>query len=151
MVSQDVLRRDVLKVPDVAGNPSVGLVDTVARYALDQGMHVVVEGILHAARYGPMLRALAANHVGTTRTYVFDVPVEETLRRHGTRPGAADRRAASTGDDERSDVDALESFTKAPRPRLGHGTSRRTATTAQPRRPSPARGSPGAAGTTPWR
>lgn len=85
VVSQDVLRREVLRVPDRAGNPAVDLIDVVARFALDPGMHVVIEGILYADIYGPMLRALAADHRGSTRFCRFDLPFEETLRRHNAK------------------------------------------------------------------
>jgi len=88
IVSQDVVRREILGTRDVADNPSIGLIDLVARYALDRGRHVVVEGILNAPRYGAMLRALVADHRGTSRAYVMDVPFEETLRRHATKAKA---------------------------------------------------------------
>ncbi|GAA3164091.1 kinase [Planomonospora alba] len=86
VVGQDVIRRDILKEPDVPGAANIGLIDAVARYALDAGYHVVVEGILYADRYGPMLTALGADHRGMSRYYYFDVPFAETLRRHATKP-----------------------------------------------------------------
>ena len=46
VVGQNVLRRDMLGVGDRRDNPAVDLIDLVARFALDRGMHVVVEGIL---------------------------------------------------------------------------------------------------------
>jgi hypothetical protein len=57
---------------------------------LDHGFHVIVEGILYARHYGDMLTALAADHQGTTRLYYLHVPFEETLRRHATKPQAAE-------------------------------------------------------------
>jgi hypothetical protein len=36
--------------------------------------------------YSEMLRALRDDHRGRTRWYWFDVSLEETLRRHATRP-----------------------------------------------------------------
>jgi D-alanyl-D-alanine dipeptidase len=60
VVSQDVLRREVLRVSDRRGNPADELVDLVARFALDRVMHVVIEGISCGDIYGAMLRALAA-------------------------------------------------------------------------------------------
>ncbi|MCX5206546.1 kinase [Streptomyces sp. NBC_00237] len=88
VVGQDNLRRDVLRERDVPGAANIGLIDTVARYALDHGFHTVVEGMLYADRYGPMLEALCRDHLGPTRMYYLDVPFEETLRRHGTKPQA---------------------------------------------------------------
>ncbi|MGV9267868.1 AAA family ATPase [Kitasatospora sp. NPDC003701] len=90
LVGQDNLRRTVLHERDTDGAAAIGLVDTVARYALDHGFHVVVEGILSAARYGPMLGRLAADHRGRTRLYYLDVDLAETLRRHALRPQAAE-------------------------------------------------------------
>ncbi len=71
--------------PDAA---NIGLIESVARYALDAGYHVVAEGILSAARYGAMLQRLCADHRGPTRCYYLHVPFEETLRRHATKPQA---------------------------------------------------------------
>jgi hypothetical protein len=62
----------------------------MARYALDQGFSVVVEGILHPERYGDMLRRLARDHSGRTLAYFYDLPFEETLRRHATKAKAAE-------------------------------------------------------------
>lgn len=90
VISQDVVRREVLWANDRAGNPAIGLIDVMARYALNQGFSVVVEGILHPSRYGEMLRRLAQDHRGRTLTYFWDVPFEETLRRHATKPKASE-------------------------------------------------------------
>jgi adenylylsulfate kinase-like enzyme len=90
VISQDVVRREVLWVNDRAGNPAIGLIDLMARYALDQGFSVVVEGILHPNRYGDMLRRLVEDHDGRSFAYFWDVPFEETLRRHATKPKAAE-------------------------------------------------------------
>ena len=49
---------------------------------------MVVEGTLVAARYGPMLKQLADDHVGRSRFFRFDVPFAEALRRHATKPNA---------------------------------------------------------------
>ncbi|MFE4976000.1 AAA family ATPase [Kitasatospora sp. NPDC056651] len=98
VVAQDNLRRTVLRERDVPGAAAVGLVDAVARYALDHGFHTVVEGIMAADRYGPMLAGLAAGHRGLTRFYYLDVPFEETVRRHATRPQRAEFTPAEMAD-----------------------------------------------------
>jgi hypothetical protein len=74
VVGQDNVRRTVLRERDVPGGANIGLIDAVARYALDAGYHVVVEGILHADRYGEMLRGLREDHRGQSRFYYLDVP-----------------------------------------------------------------------------
>ncbi|MFD4480408.1 AAA family ATPase [Streptomyces sp. NPDC058471] len=85
LVGQDNLRRVVLRERERPGASNIGLISTVARYALDTGYHVVVEGILHADRYGEMLESLADDHRGTTRCYYLDIPLAETLARHATK------------------------------------------------------------------
>jgi adenylylsulfate kinase-like enzyme len=54
VVGQDNLRRIVLREHDRPHAASIGLIGMVARYALDAGYHVIVEGILYAAHYGDM-------------------------------------------------------------------------------------------------
>lgn len=90
VVGQDVLRRVVLRERDVAGGANIGLISLVARHALDSGFHVVLEGILTAERYGAMLADLVADHRGRSHLYYLDVAFEETVRRHATRPQAAE-------------------------------------------------------------
>lgn len=90
LVGQDNLRRLVLRERDRPGAANIGLIDLTARYALDCGFHVVVEGILHADHYADMLAGLSADHRGTTRAYYLDVPFAETLVRHATKPIADD-------------------------------------------------------------
>lgn len=85
VVAQDNLRRVVLRERDRAGGANVGLIGVVARYALDAGYDVVVEGILYAAHYGAMLQELIDDHRGLTRCYYLDVPFEETLVRHASK------------------------------------------------------------------
>lgn len=88
IVSQDVIRREILKEHPEPGAPNIGLIDIVTRYALDHGYHVVLEGIFHAPTHNELLRRLAGEHMGHTRAYYLDVPLEETLQRHLTKPVA---------------------------------------------------------------
>lgn len=70
IVGQDYLRRIVLRERDVKGGANIGLIDRVARYALDTaGYHTVIEGIFTADRYGEMLTRLLADHRGVTRAF----------------------------------------------------------------------------------
>ena len=89
-VSQDLLRRTILKEKDRPGGANIGLIDQVARYSLDHGYHVILDGILSADRYEPMLAGLQRDHAGRSFFYYLDVSLAETLRRHDTRPEAAD-------------------------------------------------------------
>jgi predicted kinase len=89
LVEQDYLRRIVLRERDKPGGLAAGLIEQTVRYALDGGYHVVLEGILHRAKYGPMLASLLAAHRGQSHVFYLDVSFAETLRRHATRPLAA--------------------------------------------------------------
>ncbi|MFI1292722.1 AAA family ATPase [Streptomyces sp. NPDC020792] len=89
LVGQDNLRRVVLRERDRPGAANIGLIGMTARYALDAGFHTVVEGILYADRYGATLEDLVRDHRGTSRCYYLDVPLQETLVRHATKPDPA--------------------------------------------------------------
>lgn len=90
LVEQDYLRRIVLKSRDTPEGPHYGLIELTVRYALNAGYDVVLEGILHSQRYLPLLERLARDHQGRTVAYYFAVSWQETLRRHATRPQAAE-------------------------------------------------------------
>jgi predicted kinase len=90
VVGQDNIRRTILRDRDLPESANIGLIGQVARYALENGFHVVVEGILDARRYGPMLTALRDAHRGPAHFYYLDVSLQETISRHATRPQAAE-------------------------------------------------------------
>ena len=84
LVSQDVVRRDMLMSHDYPGNISIGLIEQIARYGLGRVPVVVVEGILARERYGKMLAHLS-QAFPRVLTYYFDVSFATTLMRHQTR------------------------------------------------------------------
>lgn len=90
IVGQDNLRRIILREWDRPGAANIGLIDQTARYALDHGFQVIVEGILNRDHYSDMLLQLGNDHRGSTNYFYFDVSFEETLRRHQTKPQAAE-------------------------------------------------------------
>lgn len=85
LVEQDYLRRIVLREHDLPRAANIELISQTARFALDRGFHVILEGILSAHRYGEMLRGLQSDHVGRSFFYYLDVSWPETVRRHSTR------------------------------------------------------------------
>ena len=85
LVSQDVIRRDMLMVKDREGNLSVDLIRQIAEYGKDKCEFVIVEGILNKERYGEMLNRLIQFYSGNVYTYYFDLSFEETVRRHNSR------------------------------------------------------------------
>ena len=85
LVSQDVVRRDMLKVHDREGNLSIDLIRQIAEYGKDKCEFVIVEGILVENRYGEMLRNLIHFYDKKAYIYYFDLSFEETVIRHNTR------------------------------------------------------------------
>ncbi|GGP11665.1 kinase [Oceanobacillus neutriphilus] len=82
LVSQDVVRRDMLKVHDRKGNLSIELIRQIAEYGKGKCEFVIVEGILYESHYGEMLRHLIQFYNQRTFTYYFDLSFEETVARH---------------------------------------------------------------------
>jgi len=87
LVSQDVVRREILYIKDSTPGPTKDLLERMVRFGLENGRTVIIEGILANHKYGDLLRGLAAE---ATESYVyyFDLPFDETLRRHETKPNA---------------------------------------------------------------
>lgn len=85
LVSQDTVRRDMLKVHDREGNLSIDLIRQIAEYGKDKCEFVIVEGILYKNRYGEMLNHLIQFYNNKAYTYYFDLSFEETVKRHHSR------------------------------------------------------------------
>ncbi|MFD7156460.1 kinase [Kribbella sp. NPDC059898] len=88
ILGQDVVRRDILGTGDDAGGHPIGLIDLAGRYLLGRGFDVIIEGILNAKWYSEALPRLVADHRGVSRSYIYDLTFEETVRRHSTKPVA---------------------------------------------------------------
>jgi NTP pyrophosphatase (non-canonical NTP hydrolase) len=123
-VAQDLIRRTILREKDRAGAANIGLIDQIARYCLDHGYHAVVDGILYADRYEHMLAGLRRDHRGRSYFYYLDVSMEETIRRHATRP-----QAAGFGPDDMRDWYRPRDLLSSIRERIIPQTSTRQETT----------------------
>ncbi|WP_068056247.1 GNAT family N-acetyltransferase [Nocardia xishanensis] len=97
VISQDVVRRELLRESDVPGGFNIELIGEITSLCLARGLVVVLEGIFSTRRYGDMLDRLTSN-AAVSRFYAFDLSFEETLRRHATRP-----QSSSFGRDEMRD------------------------------------------------
>jgi predicted kinase len=90
ILGQDHFRRTIHRECEGEGGVAdgvehVALLEAAARHCLAAGQHVVVEGILRSSVYAPMLRRIA-DAAADARFHAFDLPFEETARRHATRP-----------------------------------------------------------------
>lgn len=87
VVPQDVVRRQLLNEADRAEAAGIDLLRTIAAWGLARGLVVVIEGIMNAGRYQRTLEQLAAS-AARPHFFAWDVPLDETLRRHATRAKA---------------------------------------------------------------
>jgi len=90
LVSQDVLRREILRVKDGPNNPSIKLIYDTVMYGNTIGYDVILEGILANKHYGNMLNRLVHDFHGTVFAYYFDLPFVETLKRHSTKTNSGE-------------------------------------------------------------
>jgi len=91
LVEQDHLRRILLREHESVQRPlAPELIELNVRFALANDYHVILEGILDRGRYGDMIAGLQREHAGETHLFYMDVSFAETLRRHATRPQAAE-------------------------------------------------------------
>lgn len=88
LIPQDIVRREILRARDKPDNPSIRLVYDLAMYGHKIGFDVIIEGILVNERYREMLQKLIVDFNGQTFVYYFDISIEETLRRHVSKPNA---------------------------------------------------------------
>lgn len=88
VVSQDLVRRQMMREFDEPDQLNIELIAYIAQFCLSRGVIAVVEGILHADRYGAMLQRLAAD-APRSLFYAYDLSLAETLSRHAGRPKAS--------------------------------------------------------------
>lgn len=86
LISQDVVRRDILRVKDGENTEALPLMKELLTYGRNHCEIVILEGIMYADWYKPLFE-LAVQLYGTNiLAYYFDLPFEETLKRHQTKP-----------------------------------------------------------------
>ena len=86
LISQDVVRRDMLRVKDGENTEALPLMKELLTYGRNHCEIVILEGIMYADWYKPLFE-LAVQLYGTNIfAYYFDLPFEETLKRHQTKP-----------------------------------------------------------------
>ena len=82
LIEQDLFRRAVLREKDVVGALNIDLMEHAASTCLEQGLVVIVEGILTAARNESMLQRLSLKMTRASFYCTYDVVLAEASRRH---------------------------------------------------------------------
>ena len=86
LISQDVIRRDMLKVKDGENTEALPLMKELLIYGRSHSDVVILEGIMYADWYKPLFELAIQLYDTRVYEYYFDLPFEETLKRHQTKP-----------------------------------------------------------------
>lgn len=91
VISQDVVRRQMLWAQDTPDGPAVPLLKNLVQYGKAHCDYVILEGILYSKTYEPLFRCILEEYPAEDiHAYYYDIPFEETLRRHETKPNCQD-------------------------------------------------------------
>lgn len=88
LISQDMVRREILKVSDGKDTKALPLLKQLLRYGYDHSEVVILEGIMVADWYRPLFELAVSLYGEDVYAYYFDLPFEETVKRHKTRSKA---------------------------------------------------------------
>ena len=90
LISQDVIRRDMLFVKDGADTKALPLMKELLLYGKNNSEFVILEGILNAGWYQPLFELALNEFNENIFAYYYDIPFEETLARHQTKLNSGD-------------------------------------------------------------
>jgi adenylylsulfate kinase-like enzyme len=88
LISQDVVRREMLFVKDGPNQETSQLLLELALYGKSKCNIVILEGILNSKWYKKLFEDLLDEFKDQVLAYYFDIPFEETLNRHQQKPNA---------------------------------------------------------------
>ena len=86
LISQDMVRREILKVKDGENTQAIPLMKELLIYGNNHSDVVILEGIMYADWYKPLLELAVRLYGSNIYAYYFDLSFEETLKRHQTKP-----------------------------------------------------------------
>ena len=86
LLSQDVIRREILWVKDGFGTEALPLLMEMLQSGHSHCETVILEGILDAEYYRPLFELASELFGHEIFAYYYDLPFEETLARHQTKP-----------------------------------------------------------------
>lgn len=85
-IEKDYLRRIILKEKDIDGGLHIEFIKRTILFILENNRDVIVEGIFSAKRYENIFKEILAIHPENNYFFYFDVSLEETIKRHQTKP-----------------------------------------------------------------
>lgn len=90
VISQDVIRREMLWANDGTDTKALPLLIDLVKYGKQHCEFVILEGILNAKWYKELFEAILSEYGANIFAYYYDLPFEETLQRHQTKPNCND-------------------------------------------------------------
>lgn len=90
LISQDVVRREMLYVKDRPNNKAIDLIQTLISFSHEHCDIAILEGILNAELYERVFTTIEKLYKNNIYAYYFDLPFEETLKRHLKKINAGD-------------------------------------------------------------
>lgn len=88
LISQDVVRREMLYVKDGEKPKVEELLFQIAMYGKKHCEIVIMEGIFNSKWYSNLFKRLLVEFKDNIFAFYFDIPFEETLKRHKTKANA---------------------------------------------------------------
>jgi adenylate kinase family enzyme len=88
LISQDVVRREILFVKDGPDTEASQLLNELALYGKKHCNIIILEGILNSKWYKKLFENLYDEFNNEIFSYYFDISFEETLIRHKQKPNA---------------------------------------------------------------
>lgn len=86
LIGQDTVRREMLWTKDGADTKALPLLINLVKYGSEHCDCVILEGILNSVWYRSLFELIAAEYGQEIYAYYYDLPFEETLQRHQTKP-----------------------------------------------------------------
>ena len=84
-ISQDEIRRNILRVKDGIDTKALPLMIELLKYGYEHSDIVILGGIMYDEWYNPLFKVANELYGSNVYSYYFDIPFEETIRRHQTR------------------------------------------------------------------
>lgn len=88
LISQDVVRREMLFVKDGPDTEAIKLLNELVLYGKKHCNIVILEGILNSRWYRKLFENSHNEFGNQIFAYYFNIPFEETLNRHKQKPNA---------------------------------------------------------------
>ncbi len=85
LIPQDTVRREMLNVKDGENTLALPLLENLLEYGYTHCSYTILEGILNAKWYSELFRKAQQLFGDQIYAYYFDIPFEETMRRHKER------------------------------------------------------------------